>query len=77
MLGDNESSLKLATSSMFHQPYKHIRIKYHSRRVRIEEGLIELCKMNTGLNDIETPTKHVGLGVLKTCKALVGMCAGG
>ena len=48
LLGDNVSSLKLALNLVFHQRYKHIRIKYHSLRDRVEEGLIELCKVDTG-----------------------------
>ena len=39
LLGDNESSLKLAMNPVFHQRSKHIRIKYHSLRDRIEEVL--------------------------------------
>ena len=35
-LGDNESSLKLAMNPAFHQRSKHIRIKYHSLRDRVE-----------------------------------------
>ena len=59
LLGDNESSLKLAMNPLFHQRSKHIHIKYHSLRERIEEGLIELCEIDTGLNvaDIVRPYK--------------------
>ena len=77
LLGDNESSLKLAMNPVFHQRSKHIRIKYHSLRDRIEEGLIELCKIDTGLNAADMMTKSVGVGVLKVCKGLVGMVASG
>lgn len=77
LLGDNESSLKLATNPVFHQRSKHIRIKYHSLRDRVEEGLIELCKVDTGLNAADMFTKHVGVGVLKMCKRLVGLVISG
>ena len=77
LLGDNESSLKLAMNPVFHQRSKHIRIKYHSLRDRIEEGLIELCKIDTGLNAADMMTKNVGVGVLKICKGLVGMMTSG
>ena len=73
MLGDNESSLKLALNLVFHQRSKHIRIKYHSIRDRVEEGLIELCKVDTGLNAADMLTKNIGVGILKICKGLVGM----
>ena len=77
LLGDNESSLKLAMNPVFHQRSKHIRIKYHSLRDRVEEGLIELCKVDTGLNAADMLTKNVGVGVLKICKGLVGMVSSG
>ena len=77
LLGDNESSLKLALNPVFHQRSKHIRIKYHSLRDRVEEGLIELCKVDTGLNAADMMTKNVGVGVLKICKGLVGMVSSG
>lgn len=77
LLGDNESSLKLAMNPVFHQRSKHIRIKYHSLRDRVEEGLIELCKVDTGLNAADMMTKNVGVGVLKMCKGLIGMVGSG
>ena len=43
LYGDNESSLKLAENPIFHQRSKHILLKYHSLRDRVETGLIELC----------------------------------
>ena len=54
-----------------------IHIKFHSFRDRVEEGLIEVCKIATGLNVAYMLTKHVGVRVLKTCKALVGMSTSG
>ena len=73
LLGDNESSLKLATNPVFHHRSKHIRTKYHSLRGRVEGNIIQVCKIDIGLNAADMLTKHVGVGVLKTCKGLVGM----
>ena len=77
LFGDNESSLKLALNLVFHQRSKRIRIKYNSLRNRVEEGLIESCKVDSGLNAADMLTKNVGVGVLKNCKGLVGMVASG
>ena len=77
LLGDNESSLKLALNPVFHQRSKHIRIKYHSLRDRVEEGLIESCKVDTCLNAADMLTKNVGVGILKICRGLVGMVSSG
>ena len=62
---------------VFHQRSKHIRIKYHSLRDRVEEGPIELGKVDTGLNAADMFTIFFGVGVLKVCKGLVGMIESG
>ena len=72
-----ESSLKLAENPAFHQRSKHIRIKYHSLRDRVEEGIVELSKVDTGLNAAHMMTKNVGVGVLRVCQRLVGMVNSG
>ena len=77
LLGDNESSLKLAENPVFHQRSKHILIKYHSIRDKVEDGMLELCKVDTGLNAADMMTKSVGVGTLKICKGLVGMVPSG
>ena len=77
LMGDNESSLKLALNPVFHERSKQIRIKHHSLCDRVEEGLIELCKVDSGLNDADMLTKNVGVGVPKFCKAIVGMVTSG
>ena len=77
LYGDNESSIKLAKNPVFHQRSKHILIKYHSLRDRVEKKQIELCKVDTGLNAADMFTKNVGVGILKVCKELIGMCSSG
>ena len=73
LLGDTESSLKLATNLVIHQRSKHIRTEYHSLCDCVVENAIQMCKIDTRLNAANTLTKHVEVGVLKTCKGLVGM----
>ena len=78
MYGDNESSLKLAENPVFHQRSKHILLKYHSLRDRVvASGIIELAKVDTGLNAADMMTKNVGVGILKVCKQLAGMVDSG
>ena len=77
ILGDNESSLNFEENPVFHQRPKHIRIKYHSLRDRVEEGIVELCEVDTGLNAANMMTRNVGIGILKMCKRLVGMVGSG
>lgn len=73
LLWDRKSSLKLAIDSAVHQRSKHICIKYHLLRDRVEA----LCKIDTSLNVANMLTKHLGAGVLRTCKALVGVSTSG
>ena len=77
LYGDNESSLKLAENPVFHQRSKHILLKYHSLRDRVASSIIELCKVDTGLNAADMMTKNVGVGVLRVCKQLAGMVTSG
>ena len=77
LYGDNESSLKLAENPVFHQRSKLVLLaKYHSLRDRVETSLIELCKVDTGLNAADMMTKSVGVGILRVCKQLAGMVNG-
>ena len=76
LYGDNESSPKLAENRVFHQRSKHVLLKYHSIRDRVEAGIIELCKVDTGLNAAHMMTKNVGVGILRVCKQLAGMVIG-
>ena len=73
LMGDNESSLKLAENPVFHQKSKHILLKYHSLRDRVAAGVIELCWVDTRLNAADVFTKSVSIGVLNICKGLIGM----
>ena len=50
--------------------------QYHSLRDRVEIGLIELSKVDMGLNAADMMTKSVGVGTLKVCKQLAGMVIG-
>ena len=76
LYGDSESSLRLAENPVFHQRSKHNLLKYHSLRYRVEAGVIELCKVDTGLNATDMMTKNVGVGILSVCKQLAGMVIG-
>ena len=44
---------------------------------RVEKGMIELFKVDTGLNAADMMTKNLGVGVLKVCKGIIGMSSSG
>ena len=67
----------LVENLVFHQRSKHILLKYHSLRDRVASGIIELRKVDTGLNAADMMTKNVGVGVLRVCKQLAGVVTSG
>ena len=52
-------------------------LKYHSLRDRVASGIIELAKVDTGLNAADMMTKNVGVGILRVCKQLAEMVDSG
>ena len=77
LYGDIESSLKLAENPVFHQRSKYIFLMYHSLRDTVEASIIELCKVDIGLNAADMMTKNVGVGILKVCQKLARMVISG
>ena len=73
LLGDNESSMKLAENSVFHKRSKHIEIKYHSIRERVAKKNIELKFVRSEEQAADMLTKAVSVKVLKVNCALVGL----
>ena len=52
-------------------------LEYHSLRDKVEAVIIELYKVNIGLNAADMMTKNVRVGILKVCKKLAGMVISG
>ena len=50
---------------------------YHSLRDTVEASIIELCKVDIGLNAADMMTKNVGVGILKVCQKLARMVISG
>ena len=51
---DNTSAIALAKESRFHKKTKHIKRCFNSIRHQVSEGDIEICKIHTDLNVVET-----------------------
>jgi hypothetical protein len=73
LLADNEASIKLANNPVFHKRSKHIAIKWHWIRERVEEGEVVVDFVGTKEMAADMLTKHASPKVLKVGKALVGM----
>ena len=74
LLLDNQSAIKLAKNPIFHKRSKHIAIKYHFIREKLESGQFTFEFVRTLAAD--QLTKHVGVKVLGVGKTLMGMCSG-
>ncbi len=54
---DNTGAIALAKESRFHKRTKHIKRCFKSIREQVKEGDIEICKIHTDLNVVDTLTK--------------------
>ena len=75
LLGDNESSLKLAKNPVFHRRSKHIELKWHSMRERVAKGLIRLQFVKSEFQAADMLTKAVRVKILETNCAMIGLVA--
>ena len=71
---DNQSAITLAKNPVFHKRSKHIAIRFHFIRERVDEGEFCLEFVRTLGMAADQLTKHVGVKVLEIGKSL--MCCG-
>ena len=76
LLCDNQSSMKIAQNPVFHKRSKHIAIRYHFIREKVESGEVVLQFIGTKLMAADQMTKHVGVQVLGAGKEMMGMSSG-
>ena len=76
LLVDNQSSIKLAKNPVFHKRNKHIAIRFHFIREKVENGEFSLEFVRTLSMAADQLTKHVGVKVLDIGKNLMGMTSG-
>ena len=76
LLLDNQSAIKLARNPVFHKRSKHIAIKYHFIREKVENKEFNFEFVRTLSMAADQLTKHVGVKILGVGKTLMGMCSG-
>ena len=76
LLVDNQSSIKLAKNPVFHKRSKHIAIRFHFIREKVENAEFNLEFVRTLAMAADQLTKHVGVRVLEIGKELMGMTNG-
>ena len=76
LLLDNQSAIKLSKNPVFHKRSKHIAIKYHFIREKVENKEFNFEFVRTLSMAADQLTKHVGVKILGGGKTLMGMCSG-
>ena len=76
LLLDDQSAIKLAKNPVFHKRSKHIAIKYHFMRDKLENKEFNFEFVRTLSMAANQLTKHVGVKILGVGKTLMGMCSG-
>jgi hypothetical protein len=71
--GDNRGALALAKNPEFHARTKHIDIRYHFVRQKVEEGLVELEWTGTAANIADGMTKPLGRAAFDKFRGEIGM----
>jgi hypothetical protein len=75
ILGDNRGALALAKNPEYHSRTKHIDIRYHFVRHKVEEGLVELGWTGTMSNIADRMTKPLGASAFSKFRQTIGMDA--
>ena len=73
LLCDNQSTMKIAQNPVFHKRSKHIAIRYHFIREKVELGEINLQFVRTEDMAADQLTKNVGVQILNAGKDMMGM----
>ena len=70
---DSQSAIDLSKNSMYHARTKHIDVRYHWIREKIEDESMQVEKISTNENPADMLTKVVTRDKFELCKELVGM----
>ena len=70
---DSQSAIDLSKNSIYHARTKHIDVRYHWIREKIEDGSMHVMKIHTSENPSDMLTKVISSDKFELCKELVGM----
>ena len=73
ILGDNRGALALAKNPMYHARTKHVDIRYHFVREKVEERLVKMEWIAGGLNPADGLTKPLGKTKFESFRRMVGL----
>ncbi|KAE8657742.1 hypothetical protein F3Y22_tig00116983pilonHSYRG00074 [Hibiscus syriacus] len=70
---DSQSVLHLARNPAFHSRTKHIQVQYHFIREKVEEGTVDMQKINTNDNIADFMTKEINTDKFTWCRSSCGL----
>ena len=73
LFSDSKSAIHLAKNSAFHSRTKHIETRFHFIRHALEEGRLQLEKIDTKVNPADVFTKVVPREKFEFCRASLGI----
>jgi hypothetical protein len=73
LYSDNQSAIRIAENTVFHNRIKHVDVKYHFIREQVEDGKITLSYMNTEEMPADFLTKGVNKQKHYKCLKNLGM----
>ena len=71
--GDNQGTLKLAHNPVFHSRIKHVDIRHHFTREKIESGQVTLVYVSTRNQLADILTQPLGKITFKKLRAQLGL----
>ena len=73
MYNDSQSALQQAQNPVYHTRTKYIDIRYHTIRELVKEGEVELVKVHTKKNQLDTLMKVLSQDSFQMCLAWMGL----
>ena len=70
---DSKSAIDLAKNAVSHSRTKHIEVRYHFIRSKLEEGKLQVLKINTKENPADALTKVVPREKFEFCRTSLGV----
>jgi len=70
---DSQSAIHLCKNPVYHEKTKHIYVRHHFIREKVEEGTIKLEKINTEDNPSDMATKVINASKFQKCLDLLSI----
>lgn len=75
VLCDSQSAIHLVKHQAFHERSKHIDVRLHFVRDKVEQRVVEVVKVSTQENAADMLTKALPVSKFRYCMGLVSLCS--